>query len=366
MECILEFYFDDNMNQNIAVEILRYWVIQYHVDGFHLVGATLPVNAIAQDLILRRTKLFAPGFDERLFQSNPAFPHLFVYNDDFLYASRKLLSRTDGNINDLLNQLKRQNSVFGFINYIANNNGFTLSDLFTYEQKCNEANGEENRDGLIWNYSCNCGVEGPTRKKNILESRKKQMRNAVTLVLLGQSVPLLMAGDEFGNSQQGNNNCYCQDNRMGWVNWRDLKRNRAYFDFVRKVIAFRRQHPIISRSKPMQMADYEGKGYPDLSYHGQNAWMMARNQYQQAIGILYCGKYAQREDGTEDDFIYIGLNFHIGTQYLALPKLNEKRKWYLQINTADRETPYYDQPAVIDKDTQIAVMPQSIVILVGK
>ncbi len=366
MECILEMYFDEKMNQNIAVEILRYWVMEYHVDGFHLLGAALPADAMAQDLILRRTKLFAEGFSRRLFQKKTSYPHLFVYNEDFLYASRKLLSRNNANMPELLNQLKRQNPVFGFVNFIAGNNGFTLADLFSYMQKHNEANGEDNHDGILWNFSMNGGVEGATRKRAVLEYRRKQMRNAAVLVLIGQGVPLLMAGDEFGNSQQGNNNCYCQDNKVGWVNWSSKKRNEAYARFVCQMIAFRRQHPILRSSKPMQMSDHASKGYPDLSYHGENAWIASNGLYPHAVGLLYYGAYAERPDGTQDDFIYIGLNFHVEQQQLALPKLPRGMRWYLAVNTADKDCPYCELPQLIEKKPQIQMPPQAVVILVGK
>lgn len=366
MECILEMYFDEKMNQNIAVEILRYWVMEYHVDGFHLLGAALPVDAMAQDLILRRTKLFAGGFSHRLFAEETSYPHLFVYNEDFLYASRKLLSRSDGNLQELLNQLKRQNLVFGFVNFIAGNNGFTIADLFCYAQKHNEANGENNEDGLKWNFSCNGGIEGPTRKRMILEFRKKQMRNAITLVMVGQGVPLLLAGDEFANSQQGNNNCYCQDNKTGWVNWSSIKRNQAYAQFVRQMIEFRRQHPILRSSQPMQMCDYKSKGYPDLSYHGESAWVVKPNLYSQAVGLLYYGAYAEDENGKEDDFIYIGLNFYIEPQHLALPRIPRNLKWHFAVNTADKEMPFNDLLPPVSKKSQIEVPPQAIIILVGK
>lgn len=366
MECILEIYFDEKMNQNIAVEILRYWVMQYHVDGFHLLGAAMPVNAMAQDLILRRTKLFAEGFNERLFGKKASYPRLFVYNEDFLYACRKLLSRNNGNMQELLNQLKRQNEVFGFVNFIAGNNGFTLADLFCYAQKHNEENGEDNQDGLLWNFSMNGGAEGPTRKRSIIEYRRKQMRNAVLLVMIGQGVPLLMAGDEFGNSQQGNNNCYCQDNKTGWVNWSSLKRNASYARFVKQMIAFRKHHPVLRSSRPMQMCDYKLKGYPDLSYHGESAWVMSPGLYPHVIGLLYYGAYALREDGTEDDFIYIGLNFHEESRKLALPKLPNRRRWHLTVNTADKNTPFMEPPQLLEKRHQIEVPSQTILILVGK
>lgn len=365
MECILEMYFDEKMNQNIAVEILRYWVMEYHVDGFHLLGAALSVDAMAQDLILRRTKLFADGFSRRLFQKETSYPHLFVYNDDFLYASRKMLSRNNGSMPELLGQLKRQHEVFGFVNFIAGNNGYTLADLFSYVQKHNEENGEDNQDGLLWNFSCNGGVEGATRKRGILEYRRKQMRNAVALIMIGQGVPLLMAGDEFGNSQQGNNNCYCQDNKTGWVNWSGLKRHALYAGFVRQMIAFRRQHPILSSSRPMQMCDYKSKGYPDLSYHGENAWMLS-SIYPDAVGLLYYGAYESRADGTEDDFIYIGLNFYMEPQCLALPKLPRRLQWHLAVNTADKDIPFCEPPRLVEKKHQIEMPAQAVVILVGK
>lgn len=365
MECILEMYFDETMNQNIAVEILRYWVMEYHVDGFHLLGAALSVDAMAQDLILRRTKLFAEGFSRRLFKEETSYPHLFVYNEDFLYASRKMLSRNHGSMSELLDQIRRQNAIFGFVNFIAGNNGYTLADLFSYVQKHNEANGEDNQDGLLWNFSSNGGVEGATRKRSILEYRRKQMRNAVVLVLIGQGVPLLMSGDEFGNSQQGNNNCYCQDNKTGWVNWGSLRRCEPFAQFVRQMIAFRRQHPVLSSSKPMRMCDYESKGYPDLSYHGENAWMLS-SVYPDAVGILYYGAYAVRLDGTQDDFIYIGLNFYMEPQCLALPKLPHKMQWHLAVSTADKDHPFCEPPQLLEKKHQIEIPPQAVVILTGR
>lgn len=366
MECILEMYFDEKMNQNIAIEILRYWVMEYHVDGFHLLGASMPVNAMAQDLILRRTKLFAEGFNEHLFEKKVSYPRLFVYNDDFLYAARKLLSRNRGNMQEMLNQLKRQNDVFGFVNFIAGNNGFTLADLFSYAEKHNEANGEGNQDGLLWNFSMNGGAEGPTRRRSIIEYRRKLMRNAVLLVMIGQGVPLLMAGDEFGNSQEGNNNCYCQDNKTGWVNWSGRRKNAAFARFVKQMIAFRKEHPILRSSQTMQMCDYKLKGYPDLSYHGESAWMMSPGFYPHAIGMLYYGAYAVRKDGSEDDFVYIGMNFHEESRSLALPKLPHKRRWYLTVNTADKNMPFLEPPRLLEKKHQIQIPSQTILILVGK
>lgn len=268
-------------------------------------------------------------------------------------------------MSELLDQIRRQNAIFGFVNFIAGNNGYTLADLFSYVQKHNEANGEDNQDGLLWNFSSNGGVEGATRKRSILEYRRKQMRNAVVLVLIGQGVPLLMSGDEFGNSQQGNNNCYCQDNKTGWVNWGSLRRCEPFAQFVRQMIAFRRQHPVLSSSKPMRMCDYESKGYPDLSYHGENAWMLS-SVYPDAVGILYYGAYAVRLDGTQDDFIYIGLNFYMEPQCLALPKLPHKMQWHLAVSTADKDHPFCEPPQLLEKKHQIEIPPQAVVILTGR
>lgn len=271
----------------------------------------------------------------------------------------------EGDLKEFLCQQRKQHEVQGFVNYLANHNGFTLGDVFRYCEKHNEANGEENCDGNNWNYSNNYGVEGYTRKKYVEKMRRRQLRNALTMLFTAQGVPLIYGGDEFANSQEGNNNAYCQDNRLGWMNWKNRETYGFLVSLVGNLAEFRRQHPVIASDVPMQQSDYARKGFPDLSYHGENAWITAVPMDRQAVGVMYCGSYVKREDGTADDFIYIGYNFHSGRINLALPKLPEKKKWYWAVNTA-REDAYFTEEEKLENQHLLAVEGQSIAVLIGK
>lgn len=364
MECIMEMYFPAGTNPNLVLEALRYWVMEYHVDGFHLIGENLPLTAIVQDLILSRTKLFCDHFDESLLSQRKQKPYLMVYRDEFLYPARKVLNHQDGNFAELFDQIKKQGKDMGYVNYLASNNGFTLADLFMYSEKHNEENGECNADGIDWNYSANYGVEGPSRKKYVMQIRERQMRNAITLLLLSQGIPMVMEGDEIANSKNGNNNSYCQDNKTGWVNFRLKQSQEKYREYVRKMIAFRKEHPILHPAKPMQMHDYKGKGYPDLSLHTDAAWMTGITSGNLAIGLMYCGDYAKRQDGTPDDMIYVAYNFHTGKQFLALPKLPKGKKWYKVLDTG-LEGGFLESPLCVDASS-IEAAGMTIQILVGQ
>lgn len=365
MECVMEMFFTEKQNQNVILDALRYWVREYHVDGFRLLGDKIPVTQIAQDAWLRRTKIFYTGYDGMLLEEPCRYPHLFVYSDEYLYPIRAMLNHMSGNIEEFACQQRKQHSVQGFVNYIADNNGFSLMDIFCYAEKHNRANGEENCDGNNWNVSSNYGVEGRSGKRYVCEIRERQLRNAMAILMLGQGVPLIFSGDETGNSQGGNNNVYCQDNRIGWVNW---KRNEKYawlIQFTRDMIAFRKAHPVVTSELPKSMNDFLRKGFPDLSYHGENAWISAMPKEQQAIGMMYCGAYEELADGTKDDYIYIGYNFHAGLSRLALPKLPDKKQWYLCMDTSRGVQPFLDEGKA-QTEAQIAVKGQSVVILVGK
>ena len=366
MECVMELYFGAHMNQNVILDVLRYWVSEFHVDGFHLLGQSLPVTAIAQDLLLSRTKIFYSGFEQFLLEQKSRYPHLYAYNDEYYYPIRKMLNQMGGRMTEFTDQQRRQNEQLGFVNFIANNNGFTLADLFSYAQKHNEDNGEDNADGNDWNYSCNCGAEGRTLKHGILELRERKQLNAFAILFAAQGVPLFYSGDEFGNSQQGNNNAYCQDNRIGWLNWKRQEKYSWLTEFVRKLAAFRREHPVLSKDVPMTLTDAGHKGVPDLSYHGEKAWMGGVAPERQAIGMLYCGAYAKKADGSEDDFLYIGYNFGNGVCELALPKLPEKKKWYQVMNTARGRDAFLEDSICAGEQNRLQTAPQSVVYLIGK
>ena len=364
IECIMEMYFPENTPSLQVVRSLWMWKLFYHVDGFHLQGDSLPVTAAAQDLLLSRTKLFYTHFDPILLENVKKYHHLYVYSDEYLYPARKMLNHMEGNLNEFFCQQRKQNSVEGFVNYITNNNGFTLWDLFSYCEKHNLENGEDNCDGNSFNYSSNCGVEGNTRKRYIDNLRKKQVRNALAMEFLAQGVPLVLGGDEFLNSQQGNNNAYCQDNKTGWLNWKKQKKETWLSEFIKNLTDFRREHPIIASEHPMELNDYGRKGFPDLSYHGESAWISSIPADRQAAGILYCGEYEKKTDQTPDDYIYIGYNFHSGLSHLALPKLPQNKKWYLLMTTA-AENSFLPEKEILEDQHLLAIEGQSINIVIG-
>ena len=296
---------------------------------------------------------------EDLLEQDYAYPHLFVYRDEFYYPLRKMLNHKEICLTDFVNQMRKQKKYAGFVNYAASNDGFTLADVFMYSEKHNEANGENNADGNDWNYSDNYGIEGPTRKKYIESLRKKQLRNAITAVFLAQGIPLLAAGDEIGNSQRGNNNAYCQDNAVGWVNWKNDKKYASLQQFVRKMTAFRKAHPVLRMEEPMRMNDYKGLGYPDLSFHCDSAWTVGFSPNRQSVGMLYCGLYADCEE-----MIYVAYNFHTGKQFLALPKLPKSKKWYKVMDTGN-ENGFLEKEMIMDA-VQVEIAGMSIQILIGK
>ncbi len=344
MECVLEFYFDDKLNPHFAIDILRYWAREYHVDGFHVMCRADLAHLIAKDPCLSGRKLFFEWFPQELCKWENHEMELFSYNDAFLCETRKLMNHQGGSPREFAGQMRRQQIEQGFVNYVANNNGFTLYDTFAYTEKKNKDNGEENRDGIPWNFSSNCGEEGTSRRKYVNRLRDKQIKNALCAVMFSQGVPLIWMGDECGNSQQGNNNAYCQDNEIGWKNWDNGKRSKDIHCFLKQLAKLRREFPALRNPVPMELCDYKGYGYPDLSYHGDNGWRMGAGGGEHSIGMMYCCKYAEDGETKEndkllkDEFIYIGYNFSVLDQHLALPALPKKYRWRCILNTGEERS----------------------------
>ena len=281
IECIPEMYFTGKELPGEILSVLRYWVEEYHVDGFHLTGFP-DLSLAAEDPFLKRTKLFAENWNDvmnRRPKQGYVTPgdgavsveekNLAEYNMQFMEDMRRFLKGDEGMLSAFELGNRRNPMEYAVINYMANTNGFTLMDTVSYDRKHNEKNGEENRDGSDYNYSWNCGAEGPTRKKKIVELRKQLLKNAYLLLFLSQGVPLLMAGDEFGNSQDGNNNAYCQDNAVSWLNWKLLETNKDQVDFVKRLIAFRKAHKMFHMDREPRIMDYKSCGRPDVSYRGK-------------------------------------------------------------------------------------------------
>lgn len=363
MECVMEIYFPEDVNHNLILDALRYWVREFHVDGFHLLGENLPVTAIVQDVLLSRTKIFYTYFDQNIQREDKKYKNLYIYKEEYQYPARKILNHINGDMKDFIDQQRKQQKSFGYVNFISSNNGFTLADIFMYNDRHNEANGEDNLDGTAWNFSSNYGVEGPTRKKYIVASRSRQWRNAILMLFMAQGVPMIWSGDEMCNSQSGNNNAYCQDNEIGWLNWKNLRTHTREVNFLKKVTKFRKEHPLIAQVEPFHFNDYKTYGFPDVSYHGESAWISNFDLGRMSLGMLYCGAYSQNEN-KED--IYIAYNFFSAESVLALPKLAKRRKWYMAIDSTQEEVSLEEEPQLLKGQKYLAMEPQSICVLIGK
>ena len=362
MEVIMEISFSNEHGAEFINSVLEYWVREYHVDGFHLLGAALPVERVAQNPYLADTKLFYDNFSYDVLSAEDDKKHLFVYNDDFTYPLRRLQHHMDGNISDFADQMRRQGEHFGFVNYAASNSGFCLWDVYSYGEKHNQDNGEDNTDGSNYNCSHNHGFEGPTKKSSINKIRLMNARCAITSALLSQSVPLILSGDEINNSQSGNNNPYCQDNEIGWVNFSNKKVSAKKFrDYVKAVIRFRKEHDILTKDTPMALNDYKHVGIPDLSYHGREPWIMGIGAEKKAIGIYYSGQYSKSKNKEDVMLLY---NFYYDKEEFAAPKLPGKKKWYFVTNTADDVFAPAKEPLV--DQTKVLVPGGTVTILVGK
>ena len=334
IEVVLEMPFEGNTPRIYMEACLRHYMLEYHVDGFILNPDVMPVEGVYSDPMLRGLKLLK-------------------HQTGFQNVMRRFLKGDEGMVGDVIYWLRRQAGAEGYYNYIANQNGFTLNDLVSYDAKHNEANGENNQDGPDYNYSWNCGAEGPSRKKAVMALREGQRRNAFFLVLLAQGTPCILAGDEFANTQKGNNNAYCQDNPTGWLDWSRLEREKKLFSFVKALIALRKAHPVLSQEKELLGMDQISCGVPDVSYHGTCAWQTPAEVSSRQLGVYYCGRMAGDED------CFVAYNIHWLEHEFALPALPKGKKWYLAADTKegilDKEKPLDCQREAILKDRTIAV-----------
>ncbi len=362
IEVILQFYFPGQVRQAEILDVIRYWVYTYHIDGVHLLGERIPTAMLATEPLLKGTKLMYYDFpwgEIREGDDAPSGRNLAVYQDNFMYDCRRFLKSDEGMLQAFLGHMRENPARAGIVHYMTNYYGFTLADLVSYDRKHNEANGEDGRDGNEYNASWNCGVEGKSRKKRVQALRLKQMKNALTFLFLAQGTPLLLAGDEFGRTQEGNNNAYCQDNEISWVNWNLQKTNAELFAFTKELIWLRKGHPILHRPEEMKMMDYIACGYPDLSYHGKEAWRLSTDCVSRQAGILYCGSYARVNRNREDDFFYLAYNMYWEEYAFALPELPADREWKLCFCTSK------EAQAGKSSAKSLVVAPRSVAVLIG-
>ena len=337
IEVVLDFPFTAQTRFQIVEDCLRYYVMEYHVDGFLLNPYQVSVEFLRRDPVLSGTKLL-------------------IKDESFQNTMRRFLKGDEGMIASVAEQFRRKTSVSGSCNYITNHTGFTLEDLVSYDAKHNEANGEQNQDGPDYNYSWNCGVEGKTRKKQIVKLRQGQKRNAMFLLMTAQGTPCLLAGDEFGNSQGGNNNVYCQDNETGWIDWSRLEREKSFFHYVKELIVFRKKHGILHQKEALTGTDRSGSGIPDISYHGEAAWQIQQEASSRQLGILYSGSPKKESN------CFLLYNMHWIAHSFALPALPKDQAWYQVMST---EEGFYEQPLLIEGKRSIILEGRSVAAFVA-
>lgn len=341
--------------QQMILECLRYWVTNYRVDGFRFDLATIlgrnedgsPMSkppllqSLAFDPILGNVKLIAEAWDAGGLYQVGTFPswHRWAewngkYRDDlrgFLkgdyWLAPEAAKRITGSTDLYDPKLRGYNAS---VNFLTCHDGFTLYDLYAYNDKHNGANGWNNTDGTNDNRSWNCGAEGNTTDLQILELRQRMIRNACAVLMCSRGTPMFLAGDEFCNTQFGNNNPYCQDNEISWLDWTLLEANQDMFDFFSYMIAFRRSHPAIRRSLAPSHCKLDA-----ISVHQENPFDSHITADSKMIGVLFAGRLP---DDTADDIVYLAVNVYWEPLTVTLPSLQEPLKWHLAVNTAQEDS----------------------------
>ena len=339
--------------RKLIMDCLRHWVIEMHVDGFRFDLASVlgrdtdgrvlenppMIEKIAEDPVLARTKLIAEAWDAAgLYQVGSFSKHhrWAEWNGRFRDDVRGFMTGSGGSVatlatrvsgsSDLYQQLLK--SPFNSINFITSHDGFTMADLVSYERKHNEMNGEYNRDGDNTDHSWNSGCEGDTDNPEIMALRARRQRSLAVILLLSQGTPMFSAGDEFGRSQKGNNNAYCQDNEIAWLDWRLAKKNGDLLRFFQLLIRLRREHPVFRRAKffpPGEEDSIHEIRWQSLS-PGATDW----SPECRTLGFMLDGRAV--EDGVDDDFLVL-MNGGSGKALYQLPAPSAGRQWHLLIDT---------------------------------
>ena len=372
--------------QEMIVECLRYWVSEYRVDGFRFDLASIlgrsedgsPMSnppllkRLAFDPLLGNTKLIAEAWDAGgLYQvgSFPSWKRWAEWNGKYRDTLRSFLkgeywlapeaaSRITGS-HDLYAENKSAYSGYNSsVNFLTCHDGFTLRDLYSYNEKHNEANGWNNTDGANDNRSWNCGAEGETDDPEVNRLRLRLMKNACAVLMCSRGTPMFLAGDEFGNTQYGNNNAYCQDNEISWLDWGLLEKNQELFRFFRFLIAFRKRHPAVTRELPAAMC-----GFPQISIHKEHAWDGNLTADTKAFGVLYAG-YDGRTG--RDDLVFLAVNPWWEEVWLELPALPKDDAWEICVCTGEGEAgEIYPEGKSCAGQDKICLKPRSVAVLEG-
>ena len=368
--------------RDMILECLRYWVIEYRVDGFRFDLASIlgrnddgtPLSqppllrSLAFDSILGNVKLIAEAWDAGGLYQVGSFPswkrwaewngryrddmRRFLKGDDFL--AQTAAARITGSP-DLYDPAYRGGNAS--INFLTCHDGFTLYDLYSYNQKHNEANGWGNTDGADDNNSWNCGVEGETDDPAILALRKRLMKNACAVLLCSRGTPMFLSGDEFADTRYGNNNPYCQDNLISWLDWSLLKKNKDLFDFFQYMIQFRKDHPVIRKDlEPSYL------GVPAMSTHGLTPDETNFSGDSHVVCVRFAG---YNETTQKEDLVYLAVNSGWFPVTLTLPELPEHYEWKVAVNTGDPKCQFFHKNSMPTVESKIFLGERSVIIFVA-
>ena len=378
--------------QQQILECLRYWTINYRVDGFRFDLASIlgrnedgsPMNnppllrTLANDSILSNVKLIAEAWDAGgLYQvgSFPASGRWAEWNGRYRDSLRSYLKGDSWNAWDAAWSISGSGDLYGgyydnthsnyagynsCVNFLTCHDGFTLYDLYAYNDKHNEANGWNNTDGANDNRSWNCGVEGETDDPEVLSLRRRMIRNACAVLMCSRGTPMFLAGDEFGNTKFGNNNSYCQDNITSWLDWRMLEKNKDLFEFFKFMIAFRKKHPVIHKQLPTSVC-----GMDPIHTHNLNAEETDIPRDARTFCVSFAGY--DKEKG-KDDLIYVAVNTFWEDVTITLPNLHGRGAWHLSVNTYGDGNGHYCYPEgqEVRIDRSFVMRPRSVAVFTGR
>ena len=369
--------------KELIIDCLRYWYAEMNVDGFRFdlaailgrdskgrwIGDVSILKDIADDSILSGAKLIAEGWDAAGGYFLGEFPKGWAeWNGKFRDTVRKFVKGDPGQVQDLATRIVGSPDLFTrydrrpyhSINFITAHDGFTMMDLVSYNHKQNHANGEKNGDGETHNNSWNHGVEGKTSNRKIIALRKKQIKNFMVILMLSQGVPMILMGDEMGKTQDGNNNAYCQDSELNWLDWSKLDENRDIYYFVKNMISFRKKHMCLKRKHFFTGKDEGGNGYKDISWHGIEAYKPDWSKESKSLAFMIDGEAVPGEDRNDND-IYVVLNAYHKDLEFELPKL-EGKKWYRVVDTGNGDD-FLKTPVSVESRNYIVKERSSIVLI---
>lgn len=357
MELVMMMYYPFETEPSIIRDSLHYYVENFHVDGFRLMGPKVRPEELVEDPFLSRTKLYFENTDPAPFSGKKkAYKNVGLIQNIYMDSARAFLKGDEDKAGFMSYALRENHAGFAPVRFITDYNGFTLNDLVSYSRKHNEANGEDNADGTSYNYSWNCGFEGQTRKPAVCKLRVRQAQNAMLLNLLGQGTPMLLAGDEVLNTASGNNNPWCQDNETGWVLPPKTKMAREFYQFTKNLIAFRKRHVILHQPQELKLVDYMSCKLPDISFHGEEAYRMNLDPVSREFAVLLAGDYAKQYKKEAEDSLYLVFNMHWEERTFPLPVKDKDTEYRLLFSTDGSTDISFDEDKAVlyEKDSYVA------------